>query len=225
MLLFITFHAENRTLKHLLMKRSFSVASVPSGTQRGITQLNMCFLHQVCSGRCFLVCFPDTGFFLFFFCFFVMWALRTQCVNYEEPPLCPHALRQNRCVCLCVCVCVLQSAAAVFVEDGPWGTRSCWSHPGFSFFSFFFIFFSGAFLSRFPRWLCVSVWGRRLHVCVVWMCTYAKKKKSTSELRWCLSRSSSCQIYLREQLFLRKSAHVRRSTPTTCAYFRYKQIV
>ena len=113
---------------------------------------------------------------LFFFCFFVMWALRTQCVNYEEPPLCPHALRQNRCVCLCVCVCLAVCCCCVC------GGRSLRNPellvpPGFFFLFFFFIFFSGAFLSRFPRWLCVSVWGRRLHVCVVWMCTYAKKKK------------------------------------------------
>ena len=156
--------------------------------------------------------------------FFVMWALRTQCVNYEEPPLCPHALRQNRCVRVCVCVCVAVCCCCV------WGGQSL-RNPELLVPPGFFFFFSWAFLSRFPRWLCVSVWGRRLHVCIVWMCMFAKKKKKKKRH---LSYGGAGEVasvdpppvrYLREQLFSRKTAHVCRSTPTTCAYFRYKQIV
>lgn len=50
-------------------------------------------LSQVCSGHCFLVCFPDTVFFL-------------SHEHWEHGALlrgtssCPHALRQNRCVCV-----------------------------------------------------------------------------------------------------------------------------
>lgn len=154
-----------------------------------------------------------------------MWALRTQCVNYEEPPLCPHALRQNRCVC--VCVCVSQSAAAVFGEDGPWGNPELLVPPGGFFF---FFFFPRGVPFTFPSLVvCVCV-GQTL-ACVrrvnVYVC---EKKKKTRHLSYggageVASVDPPPVRYLREQLFLRKTAHVCRSTPTTCAYFRYKQIV
>ena len=117
---------------------------------------------------------------LFFFCFFVIWALRTQCVNYEEPPLCPHALRQNRCVCLCVCVCLAVCCCCVC------GGRSLRNPellvpPGFFFLFFFFHFFFRGVPLTFPSLVvCVCV-GQTL-ACVRCVNVYVCKKKKNRHL-------------------------------------------
>lgn len=65
-----------------------------------------CILLQFCSGGCFLVCFPDIVFI-----FFVIRALRKECVNTRNLHL-STCLKTDQ-ICLCISLwCTVQSAVA-----------------------------------------------------------------------------------------------------------------